>query len=338
MAERELHTNVALCTRRGELDPAAVGWSRRPLHDGALPAGFPRRKRWEYWGVLTERHMLSVCVADIDYAGLGFVSVVSLHDGRAFDALGVTALGRGARLPDRVGGGAIRFEQGGVRIFLEPEEAGTRLRAQARSLRGERVEIELMVDRPRDTLNVAVPLAGRCFQLTSKHVGLGARGAVNWDGADLDLADAAACLDFGRGVWPYGTRWRWAAASGVAEGHDVALNLGGLWTDGTGVTENGFWVDGRLHKLSGDLAFVRERSAGALGFATVDRGWTIRGDGVDLRLTPLRRRRVGLDLGALAARLDWCAGTFSGSLRAEDGASVRVDGLRGWAEEMHARW
>ncbi|MET8551707.1 DUF2804 family protein [Micromonospora zamorensis] len=45
------------------------------------------------------------------------------------------------------------------------------------------------------------------------------------------------------------TAWNWAA--GAAPGR--AIQLGGKWTDGTRVTENGLFVDGRLHKIGGEL-------------------------------------------------------------------------------------
>ena len=39
----------------------------------------------------------------------------------------------------------------------------------------------------------------------------------------------------------------------------VGLNLGGQWTDGTGMTENGICVDRRLTKISEDLVFEYDR-------------------------------------------------------------------------------
>src|SRR5207244_6348816 len=69
------------------------------------------------------------------------------------------------------------------------------------------------------------------------------------------------CLDYGRGVWPEHTDWNWGSASGVQDGRTIGLNLGGQWTDGTRMTENGLCVDGRLTKISEDLAFEYDRAA-----------------------------------------------------------------------------
>src|SRR5690606_18633097 len=74
MHEREITTPVSLTARSGRLNPAAVGWSRRPLHDtdgiGRLGRGWGRNKRWEYWAVVTPTHIVSVTVSSLDYAAV----------------------------------------------------------------------------------------------------------------------------------------------------------------------------------------------------------------------------------------------------------------------------
>jgi hypothetical protein len=64
-------------------------------------------------------------------------------------------------------------------------------------------------------------------------------------------------------------RWReaWRAAPGRA------IQLGGKWTDGTGVTENDLFVDGRLHKIGDELRWSYDR-------ADWLRPWRISGEGV----------------------------------------------------------
>src|SRR3970282_1775300 len=95
-------------------------------------------------------------------------------------------------------------------------------------------------------------------------------------------APSYGCLDYGRGVWPEHTIWNWGSASGMQQGHLVGLNLGGKWTDGTGMTENGICVDGRLTKISEALIFEYDRAA-------LIQPWRVRSaatDHIDLRFTP----------------------------------------------------
>ena len=120
------------------------------------------------------------------------------------------------------------------------------------------------MERPigHETLNVVIPWSDIQFQYTSKQNTLPAVGYVQLDNERLEFASPAfGCLDYGRGVWPEHTVWNWGSASGVQGGRTVGLNLGGQWTDGTGMTENGICIDGRLTKISEDVVFEYDRAA-----------------------------------------------------------------------------
>src|SRR4051794_1492114 len=108
--ERELREETRLCTADGRLDPAAIGWSRRPLHRANLRGRWPRKKRWDYWAFMTPRHFLFVLVADVDYLGIASVSLLDLATGRRFEAAAITPLGLGVRLPETVCGAPIVFD------------------------------------------------------------------------------------------------------------------------------------------------------------------------------------------------------------------------------------
>ncbi|WP_455569669.1 DUF2804 family protein [Streptomyces roseolus] len=60
---------VDLCLPGGRLNPAAVGWTRRPLHS-AGPSGWGRRKRREDRGVVTPDHVVGLVASSLDYAGV----------------------------------------------------------------------------------------------------------------------------------------------------------------------------------------------------------------------------------------------------------------------------
>lgn len=57
--EHEITEPVDLCLPDGSLNPAAVGWSRKPLHRANL-RGWGRTKRWEYWCVTTPTHLVAL--------------------------------------------------------------------------------------------------------------------------------------------------------------------------------------------------------------------------------------------------------------------------------------
>src|SRR5450759_3797467 len=88
--EREITSEVALCGSDGRLNPAAVGWTRRPLHD------------------TSPTHPVGVTAPSLDYVGVHGVWVHDRHTGETVSHDAIDPLGRGATLPGRLGDGAAR--------------------------------------------------------------------------------------------------------------------------------------------------------------------------------------------------------------------------------------
>jgi hypothetical protein len=184
-------------------------------------------------------------------------------------------------------------------------------------------------------LNVVIPWSDAQFQFTSKQNTLPATGSVSvGDRAYQFAAPSFACLDYGRGVWPEETQWNWGAASGVQSGRAVGLNLGGRWTDGTGMTENAICVDGRLTKVSEDLAFEYDR-------ADVMKRWHIRttvSDRIDMTFTPEYERVSKGGDGSYFSEVHQVFGIYDGRIAANDGLPIELNALFGWIEDHTARW
>lgn len=336
--EPEITESVDLCLPSGRLDPAAVGWTRRPLHRCALPAGWPRRKRWEFWGILTDTHLLRVTYGCTDYIGTLTVSFLDYDVGERVEHSSLVPLAWGMEFPDRVAGGDIRFAAGGAWIEIVEEGDGTRLRVNV-DTRSMKLEADVFVALPpgHETLGVVIPWSDSTFQYTAKHNTRPATGFVKLgDAAHVFSPEnhAFGILDFGRGVWPYDTAWNWAPASGVQDGRLVGFNLGGKWTDGTGMTENALCVDGRLSKIGEDLVWEYDRR-------DFRRPWRIcapESRRVDLRFTPTIDEHVTTDLLAVRTELHWCLGRFTGFVVTDAGERVEIRDLLGWTEEHLARW
>ncbi|MEU9131327.1 DUF2804 domain-containing protein [Kitasatospora sp. NPDC048540] len=346
--EREITEPVDLCLDDGRLDPAAVGWSRRPLHRSAI-RGWGRTKRWEYWCVTTPTHLVALTVSDLDYLALNSVHVLRFGtEGpvREFERTAIVPGGLGVRLPDGIAGaagcppvrvGPERPVRGQVRIEIADAGGATRLRARCVDPDRRPVEVDLLAELPdgHETLSVVVPWGERRFQYTSKHTARPASGTVRIGDEVLGFGeDAWAVLDHGRGRWPHRVAWNWGAASGRTDGHTVGLQFGGRWTRGTGSTENALCVDGRISKIGEELEWRYSRR-------DLLRPWTVRGGGphgIELTFTPFHNRATRTDLGLLANRTDQCFGHYSGTVRTDDGHRIAVDRLLGWAEDVRMRW
>lgn len=342
--EPELTSPVDLCTRLGRLAPGAVGWSRRPLHRCNLPEGpraglagaWPRRKRWSYWCVTTPDLALAVVLADVDYLGIAGVSFVDARQRRVLTYEHVAPLARGIRLPEVVEAD-VAFEHPSIELSVRYRVDGVALHVLCPSAAGPRIAADLHITRPpgHESLNVVIPWSERRFQFTSKQNTLPAAGTVEVGGERFrfEAPHAFACLDFGRGIWPYATAWNWASLSTRVGPETVGLNLGGKWTDGTGMTENGLCVGGRLHKISEDIAWEYDR-----------RDWlapwrirTTESNRVDLVFEPCVERDALTNLVVLRSEVHQLFGHFSGALVA-GGRAIEIERAFGWAEEHDARW
>ena len=325
----EITTPIPLCTSAGRLNPAAVGWTRRPLHTANL-RGWGRTKRWEYWGLVTPSAIVGPTISSLDYAGHMSVYVLDRRTGTERTHTALAPFARGVELPDRCGVGVARGRAGGLSLTFANSAGGTRLEVE-----GPGVTLSADVGASRQSLGVVVPWSQRHFQYTVKDVGRPVSGLLRLDGDDgltFGAGDGSfAVLDHGRGRWPYSVTWNWAAGYGRVAGRSIGLQLGGTWTDGTGSTENGLFVDGHLHKIHEDLTW------------TFDRGdwmapWHIDGPRVGVTFAPFHERAETTNYGVIASEVHQCFGVFTGWVLDDGHQRVPVDGIVGWAEEARNRW
>jgi hypothetical protein len=336
--EPELTSPVDLCTPDGRLHRAAVGFTRRPLHRCNLSGSWGRKKRWDYWAVTTNSYLFSVTYANLDYLGLVVAQFLHFETGRLLERLVYLPLAPGFSQAETVAGADIHYRGLGITLHIAEQRDGTRLQVAFRTLTGVSVNADLLVSMPtgHQTLGVVIPWSDTRFQYTSKHNTRPAHGRVIVDGRiyRFDGKNGAyGCLDYGRGIWPYDTVWNWASASGRQDGQVVGLQLGGKWTDGTGMNENALCIGGRLHKL-GDLDFQYDRR----DFSSP---WQIRSrdsSRIDLRFTPFYERSSRLDLGIASTEIHQLFGRFEGTVADDDGHRLTIRDLIGWAEEHRARW
>jgi hypothetical protein len=342
--ERELTDDVDLCTADGRrLNPAAKGWSRRPLHTGNLRGSWGRNKRWDYWGILAEDLTIAVTYADVDYLGLADVWWCDLPTGVTGGHQPVIPLARGVELPDRPGTEPLRFRGKQYELDLVDDDGGTAITARWIERGGVPCSLDVRIDLPpgHESLNVVIPWSDRRFQYTSKHQARAARGTLTvgdrvrsfGSPGDRD-AEAWGVLDVGRGRWPYRTRWNWGGGAGVADtGAVIGLQFGAKWTAGTGFTENGVIVDGRLTKIGEELDWT-------YSWDEPMRPWQVRHrDGsLDLRLEPVHDKHTRVEALVMGTEVHQVFGRWTGHVTDADGQVHRVAGVQGFAEESRSRW
>ncbi|MBL9018687.1 MAG: DUF2804 domain-containing protein [Myxococcales bacterium] len=329
--ERELTQAVDLADPTGRLRPEAIGWSRQPLHRLAFTSGVTRVHAFDYWCVTNDEAALSIVVADVGFAGFALVSVQDLAGGAPTERIYVRPRGLPAPMPAGPDGD-VTFETRRLRMHVGP----ARLAASARTLTGRRIDFDLAIERPpgHETINVVVPWSHEQFHFTSKQQALPVRGELRVGGRTHRFApdtNGFACRDFGRGRWPRGIDWCWSFCSTRVAGHVLGFNLGANWTEGTGVSENGLVIDGRVHKLPDAVDVDWDRRDPM-------KPWRLRtrtSGRIDLTFTPVTLRKVTVPP---LIRLRQCMGHFRGTVVDDAGRSLRLDRALGLAESFHGRW
>jgi hypothetical protein len=335
--EHELTEPVPLCDSKGRLLQSSIGWSRHPLHTCNLSGHWPRKKRWNFWGITNDTCCFSVLLADLDYTGLAKAYFLEYETKRFIEQTVTVPLGRGCDLPATADRDVV-FENKAMSLSFLDEQGATRVRVQSPAFGGTALSAELLVERPKghESINVVIPWSANVFDHTSKQICLPASGTVSFgDHAfSFEPGRASGCLDFSRGIWPYSTFWNWACFSGIQNGRSIGINLGGSWTDGTGMTENGICVDGRVSKISEDLHFSYNPSDQM-------KPWTITAPvsgRIDLRVVPFFERVAKTNQLVIYSEFRQVFGRFSGTLVPDDGQAIEVADIIGWVEQHRARW
>lgn len=335
--ERELTEPVDLCTPDGaRLNAAAKGWSRHPLHTGNLRGAWGRTKRWDYWAVLAEDLVVSVTYADVDYLGIADVWWCQPSTGATGGHSANVPLAKGIALPDLPGSAPLRYRSPQLELDLMDDEGGTTITARWTERSGLPGALDVRIAQPpgHESLNVVIPWSSRRFQYTSKHQARPATGTLEVGGDARSLDGGWGVLDVGRGRWPYRTRWNWGGGAGRSvEGAVVGIQIGAKWTEGTGATENGVIVDGRLAKIGQELTWDYD-------WEHPLRPWRVHHpDGsFDLVLHPTYDKHSKVEALVMGMEVHQVFGAWTGHVTAEDGTVHHLEAVRGFAEESRSRW
>lgn len=338
--ELELTEAIDLCTADGAaLNPAARGWSRVPLHRANLRGRFGENKRWDYWAILADDLVVSAVYSDVDHFGLADVYWADLSTGVTGGAAILVPAG-GLQLPERPGTAPLRVDRDGLDVQIVDDDGGTHLVADWTESDERAGHLDVFVELPvgHESLNVVIPWSDEVFNFTSKHQARPAVGELvvgdrRWAIGGPDGPESWGVLDVGRGRWPHEIAWNWASGAGRSGEHVIGLQMGGQWTVGTGFTENGVIVDGRLTKLGSELRWTYDWTEPMQPWHIGDPGGQL-----DVTLTPQFDKYSNVDAGEFASETHQVFGTWSGRLLTDDGLTLEFAGLQGFAEEARQRW
>lgn len=335
--EREITEPVVLCDNKGQLNPEAIGFARYPIIQSNLTKNFMRKKKWNYWCIYGENLLFSATISHIDYAAVCFVYILDYETQRFYEKQITIPIGRGVKMPDDVLE-TVAFKNDNLTVQMMHMQGETHLSVTIPDFDNEILHADLHISHPAEdeSLNVVIPKSRNIFQFTAKHHTLPTSGFVKIGDKRYDFNPdySFAVLDYGRGIWQREAIWNWAMASQRLGGRRIGLNFGGKWTDGTGMTENAVFIDGRMTKIHEDVLFTYNSN----NFMEPWKIQTKFSDSVDLTFTPFFERVAMTDVKLVRTEVHQLVGYFDGKVRLHDGSSLQIRQMLGCSEEHVAKW
>jgi len=338
-AEREITELTRLCDKKGNLNPEAIGFARKPIIDCNLSGHYLRKKKWNKWYIFGEEILFFITISHLDYAAVCFVSFLEFETQRFFEKTITIPLGIGNKLkmPTRVLE-PIQLKNNEIHINITYFQNQTFIKATSDNFDSDPLLAELTIQHPQedDSLNVVVPWNRQTFHFTAKHHALPTSGFVKLGDRvyQFNEEDCFAVLNFGRGVWPREARWNSAMASQRVRNQRIGLNFGGQWTDGTGMTENAVFVNGHMSKIHEDVLFNYDH-------ANFMKPWYITSkftDTVMLTFHPFFERNAKTDAKLVKSQTHQLVGYFNGQIKLDDGSTLLIQQMLGSVEDNQAKW
>jgi hypothetical protein len=297
-----------------------------------------RIKRWDYYAVFSPRRFFSATIADLGYAGNLFVYTMDFATGALHEEGLVIPFGNGIILPRNSDSGDSHFADKRLKLDFSLHPGCRHLSVSWPNFdggRGIQAEIDLAVAPEYESMNITIPIGAKRFYFNQKINCMPASGAIHYGDLteSLDPSTCLGSLDWGRGVWEYRSFWNWASASGfLPDGRTIGLNLGCGFGDLSRAGENAIILDHRIHKLeqvkfdyvSGDYM----------------RPWkfTDAQGRLNVVFTPFKDRLAQTNLGIISSQVHQMFGRYNGAFLTDEGETIQIKDLIGFAEEHHARW
>ncbi|MHA1341484.1 MAG: DUF2804 domain-containing protein [Promethearchaeota archaeon] len=334
--ENEILSEVFECDEKGNLNPEAIGWSRKPYHICNLKGSWLRKKKWNYWCFCGKDFLLSITLADVDYLGLASALFYDFKSKEYLEKSIMTPFGKNIKLGNHVEED-ISFISKNLSFSVIYKEESIEVEIKSPSMSNKNVEGKFIIlkSKSHESLNVLIPWSKKRFQFTSKQNSMPIRGFINVDEKKYEFEErnSFAVLDFGRGKWKYKTDWNWGSFSGYQNNDLIGINLGAGWTDGTGYAENGFCINGKLYILHDEVKVDFNPKNPMDPW----KAYSINTNSLDLTLKPTWDRAFYLNLGIIMMKGHQCFGYANGRIKTEE-KTYKIKDIFGWIEDCHYRW
>ncbi|NLC31930.1 MAG: DUF2804 domain-containing protein [Clostridiales bacterium] len=303
-----------------------------------------RIKEWDYYLICNDFFALALTVADNSYMGLDSISLIDFEKKQQHTVTRMKPLTGGKlNLHSSSDAGVVRAQGKNYEITLRKEGDQRHLYGHMYDFGGERSALLFDVvlhDQNEDSMVIVTPFHNKPhhFYYNQKINCLPAQGRVIFNGLDYIFSPATSfgVLDWGRGVWTYRNTWYWASASGIVQGQRFGLNLGYGFGDTSAATENMLFYDGKAHKLQ-DVVFDIPRNGKGFDY---EKPWEIKDNQgrLHLNFVPILDRAAKVSALVISTDQHQVFGRFNGNVTLDDGRTLQIKDLIGFAERVKNRY
>lgn len=139
LLEREIVEPVMLCDSRGLLNQSAIGWARKPIYDCNLTGHWKRKKKWNYWLIVSDKNLFSITIADMDYAGLVFAYFYDFKSGVFIEKTITLAPFKMCKMPNNLGEG-MEFKDKKTHVVFKEKDGVTRIKVDMQEFGGKHIK------------------------------------------------------------------------------------------------------------------------------------------------------------------------------------------------------
>ncbi|MDR1869569.1 MAG: DUF2804 domain-containing protein [Treponema sp.] len=324
--------------------PMNFGWSRQPgfFYDPVLVSA-PRHRITESdrYIVHSPTHLLIFEIRDDAWLGYMGISVISLRDKKRSTQTFKTILPMGNyELPTGSASGAVKWRKKKTRLeFISMGEGSKIIIADIpkfghhRRMRGELVLSEppsphsLVINQPWRSEKCAF----RYFRCSPWY---NVEGVIQFGNSEIIFTrgNGWGILEWNRCARPKTDIRYWASASGMIDGRQLSFCVGYSWADFSQGTENGFFIDGKLHKLD-QITFHIPLSNWLSPWK-----FTSNDNRLEMIFYPHQERIEQRRLFFHNSARHQVFGFFSGRVRLDDDSELEFQYLTGFAERSKTRF
>ena len=301
-----------------------------------------RLKEWDYYLIYNACYGLALTIADNGYMGMASFSLLNFQDKTETTLSKITPFPMGKlHLPASSASGNVCMTGKDYKIAFDNDGKRRHLYGNCQRFKDGKAllfDVELAPP-PQESMVIATPFSKKGhFYYNQKINCLPAKGRVYLGEEEILLpqAETSGILDWGRGVWTYQNTWYWSGLSGTAEGVPFGFNLGYGFGDTSAASENMLFYGGKSHKLS-RVTFEIPQKDGRDDFLSP---WRFTSDDgrFEADFEPLLDRAANMDFKVLASDQHQVFGYFTGKAVLDDGKTIQMNRMLGFAEKVKNKW